>query len=133
MLHLYEGVLTEAEGRIAGSWLLTDPAAAPASALPWIGEWIGVAIDPADSAERSRQALLAAPYTAALNGTLGGLLAALELGTGGRLYQGARIEPGDRAPAPGALAVATVGDMATRALALGMAQGGSCTMLAGAR
>ena len=131
MLHLYEGVLTETEGRIAGSWLLTDPTAAPASALPWIGRWIGVAIDPADSAERSRQALLAAPYTAALNGTLGGLLAALELGTGGRLYQGARIDPDDRAPAPGALAVATVGDTATRALALGMARGGSCTMLTG--
>ncbi|MDB5706045.1 MAG: phage tail protein [Sphingomonas bacterium] len=131
MLHLYEGVLTETEGRIAGAWQLTDPAAAPDAALPWIGEWIGVQADPADSAARLRQSLLAAPYTAALNGTLGGLLAALELGTGGWLYEGARIDPYERAPAPGALAIATVGDTAARALALAMQPGGSCTMLAG--
>jgi phage tail-like protein len=131
LLGLYEGVLTEAEGKIASSWLLTDPAAAPDTALPWIGQWIGIQSAASDSPARLRQALRAAPHTAALNGTLGGLMAALEIATGGLFVTGGRLDPGRGAPAPGTLAVARLGDVALRALMLGMQAGGECAMLAG--
>ncbi|HEX8238987.1 MAG TPA: phage tail protein [Allosphingosinicella sp.] len=131
LLGLYEGVLTEIEGKIASSWLLTDPAAAPDSALPWIGQWIGVEAAASDSPAPLRQALRAAPHTAALNGTLGGLMAALEIATGGLFVTGGRLDPGRAAPAPGSLAVARLGDVALRALMLGMQAGGECAMLAG--
>ena len=65
-LCLFEGPLTEIEDKVAGAWLLTDPAAAPPAALPWLGRWIGIDIDVADDQERARQALQAAPYTARL-------------------------------------------------------------------
>jgi phage tail-like protein len=131
LLGLYEGVLTETEGKIAASWLLTDPAAAPEPALPWIGQWIGIPSGPGDTPRRLRQGLLAAPYTAALNGTLGGLAAALEIGTGGIFVTGGRLEPGKPAPAPGTPAVARLGDAALRALMLSMQRGGECAMLTG--
>lgn len=131
MLGLFEGVLTETEGRIASSWLLTDPAAAPTEALPWIGSWIGVSSEPGDDPERYRQSLLAAPYTAALNGTLGGLLGALELATGGIFVSGGRLDPGRPAPPPGSPALARLGDLSLRALMLSMQRGGECAMLTG--
>lgn len=131
LLGLYEGVLTETEGKIASSWLLTDPAAAPETALPWIGQWIGIPSEASDSPARLRQALRAAPHTAALNGTLGGLMAALEIGTGGLFVTGGRLDPGRAAAAPGTLAIARLGDVALRALMLGMQTGGECAMLAG--
>jgi phage tail-like protein len=129
LLCLFEGVLTETEGRIAGAWLLTDPSAAPDAALPWIGQWIGISAG--DGASRLRQSLLAAPHTAALNGTLGGLMAALEIGTGGIFVSGGRLDPGRRAPPPGTPAVARLGDVALRALMLSMQEGGQCAMLTG--
>lgn len=131
LLCLFEGVLTETEGRIAGAWLLTDPAAAPDHALPWIGQWIGVPWRNGESASRMRQALLAAPHTAALNGTLGGLAAALELGTGGIFIGGGRVDPDRPAPPPGTPAVARMGDVALRALMLSARRDGSCALLAG--
>jgi phage tail-like protein len=131
LLCLFEGVLTELEGRIAASWLLTDPSAAPDHALPWIGQWIGIASESGDGPARLRQMLLAAPHTAPLHGTLGGLLAALELGTGGIFVSGGRLDPGKPAPAPGTPAVARLGDVALRALMLSMQEGGRCAMLTG--
>ena len=131
LLCLFEGVLTETEGRIAGSWLLTDPAAAPEPALPWIGHWIGVNATAGDTPSRLRQALRAAPATARLNGTLGGLNAALEIGTGGLYVTGGRLDPDRPAPAPGTPAIARLGDLAVRGLMLSMEPGGSCAMLAG--
>ena len=131
MLCLFEGVLTETEGRIAGAWMLTDPSAAPDAALPWIGQWIGVPASDIDGAARLRQALLAAPHTAALNGTLGGLMAALEIGTGGIVVSGGRLDQGRPAPPPGTPAVARLGDVALRALMLSMQEGGQCAMLTG--
>ena len=131
MLGLYEGVLTETEGKIASAWLLTDPSAAPETALPWIGRWIGIGSDPADSPRRLRQALRAAPHTAPLNGTLGGLTAALELATGGTFVTGGRLDPDRPAPAPGTPALARLGGVALRALMLSMQPGGECAMLTG--
>jgi hypothetical protein len=78
-----------------------------------------------------RQRLLAAPYTALLNGTLGGLLAALELATGGQLISGGRIDPGKPVPSPGQLAIARAGDLAVRSLMLSLDRGGSCVFLTG--
>jgi phage tail-like protein len=130
-LHSEEGALTELEGRIAESWQLTDPATAPEPALPWIGQWIGIASRKGEATSRMRQRLLAAPYTAALNGTMGGLLSALELATGGKLVGGARIESGKPTPAPGQLALARYGDLAIRGLMLSMSPGGECMFLTG--
>lgn len=130
MLGLFEGVLTETEGRIASSWLLTDPAAAPPEALPWLGSWIGVSGREAAIPQHYRQTLLAAPYTAALNGTLGGLLSALELATGGVFVSGGRLDPGRPAPPPGSPALARLGDLSLRALMLSenaMLTGGAVT------
>lgn len=131
MLGSYEGALTELEGRIASAWQLTDPATAPEHALPWIASWLGVEPARAEAPERLRQHLIAAPHTARLHGTLGGLSAALELATDGRMLNGARLRDGGPAPAPGALAIASLGDLRTRALALGMEPDGGCAFLAG--
>lgn len=130
-LHSYEGVLTALEGRIAGSWQLTDPATAPEPALPWIGQWIGVERHDGEASAGHRQRLLAAPHTASLGGTCGGLLAALELATGGRMIVGGRLERGRRLPAPGELAVARAGDHSIRALMLAVEPGGNCVFLSG--
>jgi phage tail-like protein len=131
LLGLFEGVLTETEGKIASAWLLTDPAAAPPEALPWLGSWIGVGSEPGANPGQYRQTLLAAPHTAGLNGTLGGLLSALELATGGVFVSGGRLDPSRPAPPPGSPALARLGDLSLRALMLSMQRGGECAMLTG--
>ena len=131
MLHAHEGVLTEIEGRIAASWQMTDPATAPSAALPWIGQWLGIAQRKGEAPERMRQRLLTAPYTAALGGTCGGLLAALELASGGKLLTGGRIDRGRRVPAPGELAVVRAGDVALRGLMLALNPEGQGLFLTG--
>ena len=50
------------------------------------------------SVARLREELRAAPFTAALHGTLGGLLAALELATGGVVITGGTLDPAQQAP-----------------------------------
>src|SRR5690606_27683593 len=92
-LTLFEGPLTGLERKVADSWLLTDPAASPDEALAWLGSWIGIDRGKAETPERLRQALKAAPWTARLHGALGGLLAELELATGGLVIDGGRIDP----------------------------------------
>jgi phage tail-like protein len=131
LLCLFEGVLTEMEGRIASSWLLTDPGASPNEVLPWIGQWIGVAPDRGTNAARFRQALLAAPMTAALNGTIGGLSAALEIATGGAVIRGGRLDRDGPAPPPGKPAIAHFDDVALRTLTLSMGLDGQVALLAG--
>jgi phage tail-like protein len=130
-LHNYEGVLTVIEGRIAGSWQLTDPATAPDHALPWLGRWIGIDPRNGESAAHLRQRLLAAPHTARLGGTCGGLLAALEMATGGRIVTGGRLDRGRRVPAPGELAMARAGDLSVRGLMLAVEPDGNCVFLTG--
>jgi hypothetical protein len=119
------------EGRIAGSWQLTDPATAPDAALPWIGQWIGIDRRDGEAAAHLRQRLLAAPHTARLGGTCGGLLAALELATGGRMITGGRLDNRGKIPAPGDLAIARAGDRSIRALMLAVEPGGNCIFLSG--
>lgn len=130
-LALFEGSLTELEGKIAGSWLYTDPAGAPDAALPWIGSWIGIDSPHGGNADRLRQQLVAAPFTAKLHGTLGGLLAALELGTGGRCIVGGTIDAAAPPEAYGSLVIARLGDRAIRALLLGRDTDGRLVIAAG--
>jgi phage tail-like protein len=124
-LGLFEGGLTQLEDKVAGSWLLTDPAAAPPEALAWLGKWIGIALDVATDPMRQRQILLAAPFTARLYGTLGGLIAALELATGGFMVRGGQIDVTRRVPRPGQLALASLNDQVVNALVLSVAEPGS--------
>ncbi len=131
MLESFEGSFTEIEGRIANGWEVTDPASAPDSALPWIGGWIAEEIDPAESPERARQRLLASPHCRALHGTQGGLMAALELATGGRVLTGGQISDDGIVPPPGSLVLARFGGSKLRGLLLAISQGGGCTILAG--
>ncbi|WP_339950572.1 phage tail protein [uncultured Albimonas sp.] len=134
LLALFESRFTEIEDRIAAAWLLTDPAATPDDALPWLASWVGIPETPGEAPARLRERLKAAPWTARLHGTAGGVLAALELATGGIAVTGAPIDPLGEAPAPGALALARDGDAAHRVLTLGLADprnGGEAAFLYG--
>jgi phage tail-like protein len=132
LLGLFESRFTEIEDRIAAAWLLTDPGAAPDDALPWLAEWVGIAPEPAEPAHRLRQRLRAAPHTARLHASVGGVLAALELATGGVVITGAALDPYGEPPRPGGLALASRGAESVRALVLGLsdAAGGGETAFA---
>lgn len=134
LLTLFEGSLTQLEGKIAGGWLLTDPAATPAEALPWLARWIGVEGGAGEAPARLRQALRAAPWTARLHGTVGGLMAELELATGGVLVDGGRVDAFRDVPRPGQLALATLNEAVVRALVMSVSGGrdaGEVAVLAG--
>lgn len=131
-LNIFEAPFTELEGQVAGSWLLTDPGATPEPALPWLGGWIGIAPDTGSATGRLRERLRAAPFTGRLHGTLGGLLAALELATGANVITGGIIDPHGHAPRPGQRALAINGDSELPVLVLDTAgTGGTSTVLAG--
>lgn len=112
-LCLFEGPLTQLEARIADGWLLTDPNGVPEASLGWLGRWIGIE-------EEHREALRAAPWTARLHGTAGGLLAALELATGGRLVLGGQIDPTGDVPRPGQLGLAALDGQTHHVLVIGV-------------
>ena len=133
-LHLFEGPLTQLEGRVAGSWLLTDPRGAPNGALPWLAHWIGLGEEADAPPARLRSELRAAPYTARLHGTLGGLLAALEIATGGVVVEGGQVDPFRPVPRPGQLALASLAGVSLRTLVLSVADprsGAPTVVLAG--
>ncbi|MGE0222012.1 MAG: phage tail protein [Acetobacteraceae bacterium] len=134
MLGLFEGNLTLLEQKVAESWLLTDPAATPDDALPWLASWIGVESGAAATPFRQRQDLRAAPWTARLHGTLGGMNAALELATGGQVLTGGAIDPTSVVPRPGQLALANLANGIMRVLVLSVADpdsGAGSVVLAG--
>jgi phage tail-like protein len=88
---LFEGVFTSIEDRIANAHLMTDIAACPQEALPWLGSWIGFALEDLKSdaaARRARNMLLNAPMLARRHGTLDGLRWALDIATDGGVTQG---------------------------------------------
>ena len=100
----FEGVLTTLEDRIASAYVLTHPASAPESALPWLATWIDAAPPPGMPAARSREWLKAATSLHRRRGTLGGLRLALELATGGRQFRVATSAlRASRPPMPGEL------------------------------
>jgi len=88
MLGNFEGVLTQLEDRVAAAHLYSDPASVPAENLEWLGNWIGVAFDPALPDTRRRDWLRAAPELARLHGTRNGLRLALDVATGGGVRGG---------------------------------------------
>ncbi len=84
----FESVLTPLEDRIAASWMVTDPATAPAGAVDWIGSWIGVAFEPWFPAARRREMVRRAAEVFAWRGTRRGLELALDVATGGGVSAG---------------------------------------------
>lgn len=84
----FESVLTPIEGRIAQSWLLTDPRGAPEEAIEWLAGWIGLSFVHALPVDRRRLMLENAMELYRRRGTLRGLGLALNLATGGAVERG---------------------------------------------
>lgn len=84
----FEGMLTAWEDRIAGAYLLTDPATAPEDALTWLGSWVGVGFEAGLSAVQQRRLLREAPLLYRARGTLAGLRRALDIATDGAVARG---------------------------------------------
>lgn len=84
----FEGLLTNIEDRIGGSYLLTSPQTIPAESLPWLAGWLGYEID--DSLEESvqRNFIQSAADLYRWHGTLRGLKLGLEIATQGAVSGG---------------------------------------------
>jgi len=87
-LHLFEGLFTDIEGRIAASALMTDAMACPPEAMDWLASWIGLSLEQGMPTERARWMLLNAPQLARRHGTLAGLKMALDIATDGAVTRG---------------------------------------------
>jgi phage tail-like protein len=87
-LCLFEGVLTPLENRVAASYMLTNPASAPAEALDWLGKWVGLG-EYADLTEGQKRLFIQnATALYRRRGTLRGLALALDMITGGWVSRG---------------------------------------------
>lgn len=79
---LFDAAIEDLDRVIERFPALIDPTAAPAEALPWLGTFLDIALDPAWP-EATRRAILAeAPALYRLRGTPGALARAIELVTG---------------------------------------------------
>ena len=85
---IFEGVLTPLEGRIASSYLLTDPRSTPDDSLEWLGMWLGVTFDPEMPVDIRRDLLQQTPQLYQRWGTLDGLKLALNILTRGGIVSG---------------------------------------------
>jgi len=74
-----EGFLTTTEDRVAAVQALLDARSAPSSALDWLANWFGVALDPAWTDGQRRLFLQYAAQFFEARGTLPGLMMALRL------------------------------------------------------
>ncbi len=129
-----EEPFTLIEGQIAEAHLLMRASSTPAEALPWLGQWVGIDMAAGEASAKDREILKAAPFTARLHGTLGGLRAALEIETGGRFVEGPRFDDEVLLPRVGELAMASAGGKDVRGLVLGTAaegRGAGAALLAG--
>jgi phage tail-like protein len=84
----FEGVLTVLEDRIGNAHLLTDPDAAPAEALEWLGQWVGVSFGAAYPAARRRRRIKRAVELQRWRGTMRGVKLALDIATDGAIERG---------------------------------------------
>lgn len=87
-IDLFEGVFTGIEDRIAAAHLFTDPHTCPPDSLPWLGSWIGLALEPGLAPERARTMIANAPFLARRHGTLPGMTRALDIATDGAVTRG---------------------------------------------
>jgi phage tail-like protein len=124
-LGLVEEPLTQLEDKIAFADVCTNPASARGEDLPWLSQWVGLDFLEGATTHAARQKLLAAPYTARMHGTLGGLLAALELESGGTVIRGGSIGDSGDAPRPGDLALAHINGAAIDVLTLAVTEPGT--------
>ena len=88
LLHLFEGLFTRIEDRIAAAALLTDARACPPDALPWLAAWLGLAFDTPLPVSQQRRLLVQAGPLARAHGTLHGLRHMLDLLTDGAVTRG---------------------------------------------
>ena len=82
-LCLFEGILTPLEDRVANAYLVTMPETAPDEVLPWLGTWIGLALEPGMPEARQRLMLREATRLYRRRGTPQGLDRTLDIATGG--------------------------------------------------
>lgn len=87
-LHLFEGLFTDLEDRVAASALFTDAMACPPDALPWLAGWVGLALQPGLPPQRARWMIANAARLAQRHGTLDGLTLALDIATDGAVTRG---------------------------------------------
>ena len=135
-LSLLEEPMTMLEGKIAESHLLTRASAAPAVALPWLAQWIGIDMAEGKASAKDREILKAAPFTAKLHGTLGGMRAALELETGGIFLENVQLDPNEPPARVGEITLAETSGKAVRGLVLSTGNGvgqSQATMLVGGK
>ncbi len=88
LLHLFEGLFTQIEDRVAAAALVTDARACPPAALPWLAAWLGLAFDTPLPEAQMRRVLVQAGALAREHGTLQGLQRMLDLLTDGAVTQG---------------------------------------------
>jgi phage tail-like protein len=87
-LCLFESVLTPMEGKVAASHMLTNPASAPAEALDWLGQWIGLGENIDLTEKQKRLYIQNATSLYRKRGTMKGLALALNLITGNWVSRG---------------------------------------------
>lgn len=87
-LCLFEGILTPLEGKVAASFMLTNPASAPDEALDWLGQWVGLADNMDLTEEQKRRSIQNATDLYRKRGTMKGLALALDLLTGNSVGRG---------------------------------------------
>jgi phage tail-like protein len=85
---MFEGMLTRLEDKVAAAHLVTDPWAAPAEALDWLGGWIGAEMAPALDMAARRRMLANAVRLHRKRGTLPGLMLALDIVSDGEVAAG---------------------------------------------
>ncbi len=88
LLHLFEGLFTRIEDRVAAAALMTDAHACPREALPWLAAWIGLAFDTPLPEPQMRRLIAQAGPLARAHGTLHGLQRMLDLLTDGAITGG---------------------------------------------
>lgn len=87
-LCLFESFMTPLENRMAASYMLTNPLSAPADALSWLGQWVGLSGETDLSEKQKRRYIQDATRLYRNRGTLKGLGLALDLFTENMVSRG---------------------------------------------